>query len=123
MGWEAGLEWKGKRTSEERALSSVGWGTPDFKLKGWNGKLDLSGKGRGLWKEGRCLVSGGVHQFLNSRVGMGSWTSEGKVKRTSEGRSLSSIGCGTPNFKLKGWDGKLDFGRKSDGDFERKGAV
>ena len=82
MGWEAGLEWKGKRTSEGRALSSVGWGTPNFKLQGSDGMLDLSGKGRGLRKEGRSLVSGGAHQFLNSRVGMGSWTSEGNVKRT-----------------------------------------
>ena len=62
------------RTLEGRALSSVGRDTPNVKLKGWDGKLDLSGKGRGLRKKGRCLVSGGAHQISNSRDGMGSWT-------------------------------------------------
>ena len=40
-----------------------------------------------------------------------------------EGRALSSVGWGTPIFKLKGWDGKLDFGRKSEEDFGRTIAV
>ena len=53
-------------------------GHTNLKLKVWYGKLDFRATKRGLRREGRCLVSGGAHQILNSRLGMGSWTSEGK---------------------------------------------
>ena len=46
---------------------------------------------------------------------MGSWTSEGKVTGTSKGRALSSIKWGTPNFKLKICDGKLNYRDKGRG--------
>ena len=83
-GWcgKLDLSGKGRGLRKEGSCLVWGWGTPILKLEDWDGMLDLSGKGRGLRKEGRSLVSGGAHQFLNSRVGMGSWTSEGNVKRT-----------------------------------------
>ena len=95
MEWEAVLEWKGNRTSKGRALSSVGWGTPNFKLKGWSGKLDLSGKGTGLWTDGRSLVSGGTHQIFK----LNEW--DGKLELQGKGS--------------KGWGGKLDWSGKQRG--------
>ena len=77
--WDGKLDSRRKGSGlQKEGRCPVSGGAHQFKTQGLYGKLEFRATKRGLRREGRCLVSGGAHQILNSRLGMGSWTSEGK---------------------------------------------
>ena len=106
-GWTS--ERRGRGLGKEKALSSIGYDTPNVELKGRDGRLDF-GEKRERTLEGKALSSigwGTPNVKLKGRDGRLDFGE--KRETTLEGKALSSIGWGTPNVKTQGtgWEAGL----------------